>query len=95
MWGYGFLGPATWFASAFFGNRDIERIVKIFYILNGIVSLVGAFWTCFVPGWVYTTPGYISFALWNLLYFVLAVVSISVFQKRNSAVDGLILNNKS
>jgi hypothetical protein len=95
MWGYGFLGLATWFASAFFGNRGIERIAKILYVLNGIVSLVGAFWTAFVPGWVYTTAGYFSFALWNLLYFVLAVVSIRVFQKQDSAVDGLILNNNS
>ncbi|MEE4197459.1 MAG: hypothetical protein V2I54_07425 [Bacteroidales bacterium] len=85
MWGYGSLGLGTWFAASFFGATKLERFAKTLFILNGILSLVGALWTAVDLGWVLTTPGYISFGVWNLLYLVLAIVSMVVFQHRKKS----------
>ncbi|MBN1181125.1 MAG: hypothetical protein JXB49_02485 [Bacteroidales bacterium] len=82
MWGYGFIGLATWFAASFFGNKGIEKTAKVLFILNGILSIAGALYTAFNLGWVLTVPGYVSFGLWNLLYFILAIISIVVFSRR-------------
>ena len=86
MWGYGGIGIGTWLAAAFFGATRLERFAKILFLLNGILSLIGAFWTALDLGWVLTTPGYIGFGVWNLLYLLLAIVSIRVFLQRKKAL---------
>ena len=86
MWGYGFIGLATWFAASFFRNKGIEKFTKILFILNGILSIAGALYTSFNLGWVLTTPGYISFGLWNILYFLLAGVTIRVLLLRKNEI---------
>jgi hypothetical protein len=87
MWGYGFIGLATWFAASFFRNKGTERVVKILFILNGILSIAGALYTALDLGWVLTTPGYISFGLWNVLYFLLAGISIRVLLLRKDEIS--------
>lgn len=87
MWGYGFIGLGTWFAASFLNSTGIEGFAKVLYILNGILSLIGAVWSAFDLGWVLTPPGYISFALWNVLYFALAAVTIRVFLKRKRSLN--------
>lgn len=87
MWGYGGIGLGTWLAATFFGATKLERFAKVLFILNGILSLIGAVWTAVDLGWVLTTPGYISFGVWNLLYLVLAIVSIRVFLLRKKALN--------
>ena len=82
MWGYGFIGLATWCAAAFFRNKGIEKATKILFILNCIASIAGALYTALNLGWVLTPPGYIAFGVWNLLYFVLAIMTIRVFVVR-------------
>jgi len=42
MWGYGFMGLGTWLAAGFFGTSRLERIAKALFILNGVVSVLGA-----------------------------------------------------
>lgn len=84
MWGYGFIGLATWLAAVFFRNQGIERVVKILYILNGVLSIGGALLTAIDLGWVLTTPGYISFGLWNILYLILALITIKVLISRKN-----------
>jgi hypothetical protein len=86
MWGYGGIGIGTWLAVSFFGTTKLERFAKILFILNGVLSLIGALWTAVDLGWVLTTPGYISFGVWNLLYLILAIVSIRVFILRKKAL---------
>ena len=86
MWGYGFIGLATWFASAFFQNKGIEKTAKILFILNGMTSIAAALYTALDLGWVLTPPGYIAFGVWNLLYFVLAIITIRVFVTRKNYV---------
>jgi len=79
MWGYGFLGLATWLAASFFGNRGIEKTAKVLFISNGGLSIAGALVTALELGWVLTVPGYISFGVWNVLYTILAVTAMRVF----------------
>ncbi|MEA5033209.1 MAG: hypothetical protein VB025_13770 [Sphaerochaeta sp.] len=86
MWGYGFLGLGTWLAASFFGRTGIEGFARILFILNGILSIVGAVWTALDLGWVLTLPGYICFGLWNLLYLVLSLVAFRVFFLRKKAM---------
>jgi hypothetical protein len=86
MWGYGGIGLGTWLAATFFGATRLERFAKVLFILNGILSLIGAVWTALDLGWVLTPPGYIGFGVWNLLYLVLAIVSIRVFLQRKKAL---------
>lgn len=89
MWGYGFIGLATWFAAAFFRNKGIEKTAKVLFILNGILSIAGALYTALDLGWVLTTPGYVGFGVWNILYFILAGITIRVIvlRKNESAAD--------
>jgi hypothetical protein len=87
MWGYGGIGLGTWFAASVFGATGLERVAKVLFVLNGILSLVGALWTAVDLGWVLEPAGYIAFGVWNLLYLVLAVVSIVVFLRRKRALD--------
>ncbi len=87
MWGYGGIGIGTWLAASYFGTTKPERFVKVLFILNGILSLFGAVWTAVDLGWVLTTPGYISFGVWNMLYLVLAIASIRVFLLRKKALN--------
>lgn len=85
MWGYGFLGVGTWLAAGFFTNQGIEKVAKITFILNGVLSLIGAFWTSFDLGWVLSIAGLVSFGLWNVLYAVLAAVLYAVLRRRQTA----------
>ncbi|MFO7827337.1 MAG: hypothetical protein R6V23_01840 [Bacteroidales bacterium] len=89
MWGYGFIGLATLLAAVFFKNKGIEMTTKILFFLNGILSIGAAFYTAIDLGWVLTTPGYISFGLWNILYLLLAVMVIKVFLIRKNDTANL------
>lgn len=82
MWGYGFLGLGTWLASGFFRDRGIERVAKILFVLNGIVSIVGAVWTSIHLEWVLSSVGLVSYAVWNVIYLVLAAVFLAALWRR-------------
>lgn len=84
MWGYGFIGLATWFVSPFFRKGGIEMAAKVLFILNGILSISGALYTSADPGWVLTTAGYVSFGLWNILYLLMAMITIKVLNLRKN-----------
>lgn len=70
MWGYGFLGVATWIVA-----RKIEdRVTSIAFVANGVVSVVGAFATALSRDWLLTTAGLAAFGAWNLLVVVMCVL---------------------
>lgn len=87
MWGYGFLGLGTWLASGFFRDRGIERIAKILFVLNGIVSIVGAVWTSIHLEWVLSPSGLASYAAWNALYIALAAVFLAALRQRQRKTE--------
>jgi len=84
MWGYGFLGMGSIFVVHYFGKSGLEGWTRYLFLLNGILSLIGAFYTSLKLEWVLTTAGLISYALWNLLYLVLAILFLLVLLRRKS-----------
>ena len=80
MWGYGFLGVATWLVAPMFRGGNVERAAALAFRANGPISVLGALWTAAQPGWVQTRPGLVSFAAWNLLVIVMAALSFAAFR---------------
>jgi hypothetical protein len=78
MWGYGFVGVATWLAARSFAGGRLERATAWTFVLNGWASIAGALWTAVAPGWVLTSPGLVAFALWNLLVVVMILLALRV-----------------
>ena len=82
MWGYGFLGVATWLVAPVFSRAPVERWTARAFIANGPVSIVPAFATAFAPGWELSTLGLISFGVWNLLVLAMAPLAMVALQRR-------------
>jgi hypothetical protein len=82
MWGYGFMGLGTWLAAGFFGTSGLERIAKTLFIVNGVVSVLGAFAVSVDLSGVFSIAGLIGYGLWNMLFLALAVVFYRVIQAR-------------
>lgn len=82
MWGYAFLGVATWLAAPVFNRNRLERSTALLMIANGVVSLVGGMVTAWNLGWVLSTPGMVSYALWNVLVLALSILIILSLRRR-------------
>ncbi|MCO6451109.1 MAG: hypothetical protein J5I90_10020 [Caldilineales bacterium] len=82
MWGYAFLGVATWLAAPIFNRNRLERATAVLMIANGVVSIVGAVVTAWSLGWVLTVPGMISYAAWNVLVFALSILVVLSLRRR-------------
>jgi hypothetical protein len=86
MWGYGFLGLGTLFASNFFSGHGIEKATKTIFMANGFVSLLGVLIISIRLEWVLSISGLVSYAAWNILYIVLAVLFLIVIIQRREKV---------
>jgi hypothetical protein len=86
MWGWGFLGVATWLVAPAFRDGRVERATSLAFIANGPVSIAGALWTVLRPGWVMTPAGLVAFGLWNVLLAVMASLALITFRRRSSLV---------
>ena len=84
MWGYGFLGLGSLLVLHYFSKDGLEGWTRIMFLINGVISIIGAFYTSLDLAWVLTTAGLISYGLWNLLYFALAVMFLLVLLRRRS-----------
>jgi len=82
MWGYGFLGLGTLLSMGYFGDQSVEKWAKALFLANGILSCVGALITGIYVEWVLSTVGLVSYALWNVLYMVLAILFLLVVTRR-------------
>lgn len=82
MWGYGFLGLGTLLAMGYFRGQGIEGWAKALFLANGILSIVGALITGIYVEWVLSTVGLVSYALWNVLYMILAILFLLVLKRR-------------
>jgi MFS family permease len=82
MWGYGWLGVATWLVAPVFHGAGLERAARWAFVANGPLSVVGALWTALQPGWVMTTPGMVAFAAWNVLVVAMAALAMALFRAR-------------
>jgi hypothetical protein len=88
MWGYAWLGVATWLASPVLSRNRLERATAYTFAVNGPISIAGALWTAFDPGWVMTKPGLVVFSAWNGLVVVMSALAFAAFRSRLNQNDG-------
>jgi len=65
----------------------VERTATSVFVLNDVLSVIGALRIAFGLGWVLSVAGLIAFGPWNLLCVVLAVVFLLVLRRRQSEAD--------
>jgi hypothetical protein len=82
MWGYAFLGIATWLVAGSFEGHGVEALARWTFALNGPVSVFTALWMVVQPGWERSRGGLIGFAVWNLLALLMAASAFVVFRRR-------------
>jgi hypothetical protein len=88
MWGYVFLGLATWCVAPVFQRNRFENATGTLLALNGLVSIAGALVTVVDLGWVMTTAGLLSYAVWNLLVLVMGIfVIVSLHRRRRDLLS--------
>ena len=75
MWGYAFLGIATWFMASYY--QGANNFIRALLVTNGIVSLVSALWTVVDVNWVMTIAGLIGYFAWNIL---MIAIMVSIYQ---------------
>lgn len=81
MWGYGFLGVATWICASVFGDTPAERAAAWTFVANGPLSIVPAVFAALSPGWVMTPFGLASFIGWNVLALAMGVFALVAFRQ--------------
>jgi hypothetical protein len=72
MWGYAFMGIATWLMAGYYRNKN--NFIRTLLIANGIVSLLSAILTIINVSWVMTTIGLVSYFVWNVLMIVMMIM---------------------
>lgn len=84
MWGYGLLGVASLFAVPFYRaySDNLNKTIVWLLILNFVMSIVGALLTAFNLPWVFTTPGFVTFVLWNVVVIALSALLVVSFRKQ-------------
>jgi len=85
MWGYAFVGVATWLVAPVFAGSRLEWFTRYTFVANGVLSVIGGLATTARPGWVLTVPGLAAFALWNVLLCAMAILALLTFRRRGRA----------
>lgn len=80
MYGYAILGIATAFLAPLFNKSVRQRAIARLFVLNCILSVVGAFLMPMFPGWVLTGTGMVLGAAWNILVAVTMVLLLAEFR---------------
>lgn len=93
MWGYGFLGIATWLSAPVFSEPGLQRATRWLFVANGLLSVVGALGTAARPGWVMAPLGFAMFALWNLLF--IAMLGLAFVALRREAQAQRMLHSRT
>ena len=89
MWGYGYLGAATWFSAPTLRRNRLERITAVLFVLNGCVSVLGAVLTALYSGWVLTAGGIAAYAVWNALVFAATLLAFLSLRRRARHLQAL------
>ena len=89
MWGYAWLGVATWLVSPVLSKTRLERVTARLFAANGPLSLLAALWNALDAGWVMSPSGLVAFAVWNVLVVGMAVLACAALRARLRADDSL------
>lgn len=87
MWGYGFLGVATWLLAPIFAGGGIERYARLLMVANGVMSVASALMTAADMDWVMTAGGLIGYAAWNLVVAVMYLCVLTALRRRAAALN--------
>lgn len=82
MWGYGWLGVATWLVAPVLSRTRRERATAWMFIANGPISIAGAIATACDARWLMTAPGLLAFAAWNALVIAMSALCWRVLRAR-------------
>jgi len=82
MWGYAFLGVASWIAARIFDRGGVETAVARLMDVNAVISIAGAFVTVARPGWVLTSAGLINYVAWNIVVLAISILIVVALRKR-------------
>ncbi len=85
MWGYALLGVATWLIAPVFDGTRLERATQALFVANGPISIAAAVVTAIAPRWLMTTPGLVSYLLWNLLIAAMTGLAFVALRRRLGA----------
>jgi len=75
IWGYGFLGVATWLNAGYYSRTS--NIIRTLLIANGVVSIATVVFTVIDTNWLLTPLGLGAYIIWNVLMIVLMILIYS------------------
>ena len=84
MWGYGFLGVASWLTASVFDGPGVERAARVLFRANGIASVLGALLAMADLSRLLSLPGLVVYLLWNVLFFVMLSATWVALRRRAS-----------
>ncbi|HEU5289038.1 MAG TPA: hypothetical protein VFU05_00250, partial [Cyclobacteriaceae bacterium] len=82
IWGYGFLGVATWFLSGYYSGKN--RTIQILLWINGMVSIATIVLMIIDMDWLMTPIGLSAYFVWNVLMIVLMILIYNYSRKLTS-----------
>lgn len=72
IWGYGFLGVATWLTAGYYSGRN--NLIRSLLITNGVVSVATVALIIVDVKWLSTSLGLSAYVVWNVLMIVLMIL---------------------
>lgn len=72
IWGYGFLGVATWLTAGYYSGKS--NVIRVLLIANGVVSIATVAFTIIDMNWLMTPIGLSAYFIWNVLMIVLMIL---------------------
>lgn len=72
IWGYGFLGVATWLTAGYYAGRS--KTIRLLLIINGIVSIATIVFIIINGDWLMTSVGLSAYLIWNALMISLLIL---------------------
>ena len=82
IWGYGFLGVATWLMAGYYSGRN--NSIRLLLIANGVVSIVTVVLIIIDMKWLMTSVGLTAYFVWNALMIVLMILIFNYSRKLNA-----------
>lgn len=81
IWGYGFLGVATWLMAGYYSGRN--NLIRSLLIANGVVSVATVGVTVGDMNWLMTPVGLGAYFIWNVLMMALMTLIYKYSRKRS------------
>lgn len=82
MFGYAFLGLATWSIALVFWGSKMMNTIRYLLIANGFISIAGAITITAGVRWIFDLTGIIGYLVWNLLVITTMVMVYYEFRRR-------------